>query len=306
MLDDKIFTFNSYMKRKFGGRVARISLNTGFECPWNKCIFCRKESFSPNVSVDMSKENRFEMLKKSMTFLKNRYGNKFFAAYFQSGTSTFGDKEILAKMYREAASIEGVVAMIFSTRPDYLGREEIDMILDSAPENIGEIWIELGLQSTNDNSLKWINRGHDAACYFKAVENIENFGKGKIKVAPHIILGLPGETGEDMLSTVLQSTQSPVVKGLKLHHLQIHNCTPLEKIYAKNPFPLLSVEEYIAIAADIVAKLPEDKVLFRLFTTAPAEYLIAPRWNLGTQEALRKFEEYLDKNHIVQGCRIEF
>ena len=154
--------------------------------------------------------------------------------------------------------------------------------------------------------MQWINRGHDAACYFKAVENVENFGKGKIKVAPHIILGLPGETREDMLSTVLQSTQSPVVKGLKLHHLQIHNCTPLEKIYAKNLFPLLSVEEYIAIAADIVAKLPEDKVLFRLFTTAPAEYLIAPRWNLGTQEALRKFEEYLDKNHIVQGCRIEF
>ena len=302
MLDDKIFTFNSYMKQKFGGRVARISMSTGFDCPWNKCIFCRKESFSPNVSVDMSDENRLEMLKRSMTFLKNRYGNKFFAAYFQSGTSTFGDREILAKMYREAASIEGVVAMIFSTRPDYLGKDEIGLILDSVPENIDEIWIELGLQSTNDNSLKWINRGHDAACYFKAIENVEKFGQGKIKVAPHIILGLPGETEEDMLATVLQSTQSPVVKGLKLHHLQIHNCTPLEKIYSENPFPLLSVEKYIEITASIIAKLPKDLVLFRLFTTAPAEYLIAPKWNLGTQEALRKFEEYLDANHITQGC----
>ena len=106
-----------------------------------------------------------------------------------------------------------------------------------------------------------------------------------------------------MLNTVLQSTQSPVVKGLKLHHLQIHNCTPLEKIYTENPFPLLSVEKYIEITASIIAKLPRDLVLFRLFTTAPAEYLIAPKWNLGTQEALRKFEEYLDANHITQGCQ---
>lgn len=302
MLDDKIFTFNRYMKQKFGGRVARISMSTGFDCPWNKCIFCRKESFSPNVSVDMTKADRVETLERSMNFLKNRYGNKFFAAYFQSGTSTFGDKETLAKMYREAASIKGVVAMIFSTRPDYLGKEEIQLILDCVPENIDEIWIELGLQSTNDCSLKWINRGHDAACYFKAIENVEKYGENKIKVAPHIILGLPGETEEDMLATVLQSTQSPVAKGLKLHHLQIHNMTPLEKIYAENPFPLLSVEKYIEITAKIIAKLPPDKVLFRLFTTAPAEYLIAPKWNLGTQEALRKFEEYLDANHITQGC----
>ena len=164
-------------------------------------------------------------------------------------------------------------------------------------------WSVAFLQSTNDNSLKWINRGHDAACYFKAIENVEKYGQNKIKVAPHIILGLPGETREDMLFTVLQSTQSPVVKGLKLHHLQIHNCTPLEKIYAENPFPLLSVEKYIEITADIIAKLPRDLVLFRLFTTAPAEYLIAPKWNLGTQEALRKFEEYLDANHITQGCQ---
>lgn len=302
MLDDRIFTFNRYMHQRLGGRVARISMNTGFECPWNKCIFCRKESFSPNIAVDMSKENWHEALEKNMDFLKRRYGNKLFAAYFQSGTATFGDKETLRKIYRKAAEIEGVAAMIFSTRPDYLGKEEIEMILDSVPQHIDEIWIEIGLQSTKAESLKWINRGHDAECYFKAVENIETYGKGRIKAAPHIILGIPGESEEDMLNTVLSSIKNDVVKGLKLHHLQVHNMTVLEKIYSKTPFPLLSAEEYTKLLARIIENVPKDKVFFRLFTTAPAEYLIAPKWNLGTQEALSSLERYLEENDISQGC----
>lgn len=303
MLEDKIFTFNKYMKQKFGKRVVRISLNTGFECPWNRCVFCRKESFSPNVSVDMSKENWREILNTSMTFLKKRYKNEFFAAYFQSGTSTFGDKKILKKYYREASEIDGTVALIISTRPDFLGEAEIDTILDSVSPNIKEIWVELGLQSTKSSSLIWANRGHSARDYFQAIENIEKFAGNRIKAAPHIILGIPGESDEEMIKSVLESVSSNIVKGLKLHHLQIHNGAPLEKIYARNPFPLLTMEKYIELMGKIIPVVPREKVFFRLFTTAPKEYLVAPIWRCGTKQALEELEKYLDANAIFQGCK---
>jgi uncharacterized protein len=302
-IDEMIFTFNRYMKEKFGGRVARVSFDTGFECPWGKCVFCRNDSFSPEVSVDMHKNNWRETLEKSMTFLKNRYKNKFFAAYFQSGTSTFGPEDELKKFYSTAASVKGVVTFILSTRPDYIDEEKINMILESVPAHIDEIWIELGLQSVKEESLKWIDRGHSADDYFQAVELISKIGKGRIKVAPHIILGIPGETIEDMINTVLKSIENPVVKGLKLHHLQIHRGTVLEKRYQEKPFNLLTSDEYIKIMGEIIAVIPQDKVLFRLFTTAPEEYLVAPVWNLGTQEALQKLENWLNINKITQGIR---
>lgn len=303
MLEDRILTFNRYMKERFRGRVARVSFDTGFQCPWGKCVFCRNDSFSPEVSVNMAKDNWLETLDKSMTFLKNRYQNKYFAAYFQSGTSTYGDKEKLREFYRTAGSIEGMAAFIISTRPDHLGPDEIKLILDSVPENIEEIWIELGMQSVHDNSLKWMNRGHSAQDYFKAIERIEKYAGSRIKVAPHIILGIPGEDTDDMVETVLKSIENPVVKGIKLHHLQIHRGTELEKMYREKPFHLLDAEEYIAIMSRIISELPEDIVAFRLFTTTPAEYLVAPVWNLRTQDALQKLEDYMIINKITQGNR---
>lgn len=302
-IDERIYTFNRYMKEKFGGRVARVSFDTGYECPWGKCVFCRNDSFSPDVSVNMQRDNWLEILDKSMSFLKNRYKNKFFAAYFQSGTATFGPVEKLKYFYRAAASIEGVAALIISTRPDYIDEEKISMILDTVPTHIDEIWIELGLQSVKESSLKWLDRGHSSDEYFKAVELIEKTGQGRIKVAPHIILGIPGESVDDMVNTVLKSVESGIVKGIKLHHLQIHRGTVLEKMYESEPFPLLSIEEYIKITGEIISVIPEDKVFFRLFTTTPEEYLIAPVWNLRTQEALQKLEKYLIINRIHQGIR---
>lgn len=291
------------MNEKFGGRVVRVSFDTGFECPWGKCIFCRNETFSPKVSVNMQKENWREVVDKSMTFLKNRYKNKFFAAYFQSGTSTFGPAEKLKEFYRAAASLDGVVAFIISTRPDYIDREKIELILEALPPHIDEIWIELGFQSAKESSLEWMKRGHSTDEYFKALDLIKKFGDKKIKVAPHIILGLPGETAEEMVETALKSINHPVVKGLKPHHLQVHKGTVLEKIYEKEPFELLSIDDYVKIMSEIIAVTPEEIVFSRLFTTSPEEYLIAPKWELTTQEALQKLENRLKMTKIRQGCK---
>lgn len=303
MLDERINTLNKYMKKKFGQRVVRISFDTGINCPWGKCVFCRSSSFSPEASVNMQSESWKEDMDKSRDFLARRYKAKLFAIYFQSGTSTFGPEDVLRNYYQKSVTDENIVAFIASTRPDYIDERKIDMILESVPERIDEIWIELGLQSTNDNSLRWLNRGHDVEAYFKALEIIEKYAGTRIKVAPHIILGIPGETAEDMKSTVLQSIDSRIVRGIKLHHLQVHKGTELEQIYEKEKFKLFDAQDYIKTLSDIIAEIPQDIVLFRLFTTTPETYLVAPKWNMVTQEALQKLEERLIVNKIKQGCR---
>jgi hypothetical protein len=242
-------------------------------------------------------------LDKNREFLRKRYNASLFAVYFQSGTSTFGPEEMLSDFYKKAVVDENIVAFILLTRPDYIDEKKIEMILSSVPERIDEIWIELGLQSVKDSSLKWLNRGHDAESYFKAVETIEKYAGNRIKVAPHIILGIPGETDEDMKETVLKSIESPVVRGLKLHHLQVHRGTELEKMYDEKKFKLFNIDEYIRIVGEIIGEIPEDIVMLRLFTTSPATYLIAPKWEKTTQEALQKLEEHLIVNKIIQGNR---
>ena len=303
VLEERISTVNSYMKRKFGQRVVRISFDTGLSCPWGKCIFCQNSSYSPQASVNMKNDSWLEDMKKSRNFLAKRYKASLFAVYFQSGTSTFGPDEMLMDYYRKSVTYDNIVAFILSTRPDYIDKEKIEMILKSVPERIDEVWIELGLQSIKDNSLKLLNRGHDAESYFKALDIIKEYADSKIKVAPHIILGIPGESAEDMHRTVLESIDHPVVKGLKLHHLQVHRGTELEKIYSEQNFELFTLDKYVETLSNIIAVIPEDVVLFRLFTTTPGVYLVAPKWRSTTQEALQKLEEHMIVNKIKQGCR---
>lgn len=303
MLDERINTLNKYMKNKFGQRVVRISFDTGINCPWGKCIFCRSSSFSPEASVIMGRDSWKEDMKRSRDFLARRYKAKLFAVYFQSGTSTFGPEDLLRKYYKSAVTDDEIVAFIASTRPDFIDEKKVDMILESVPDRIDEIWIEMGLQSTKNESLEWLKRGHDTETYFKALDIIEKCAGTRIKVAPHIILGVPGETPGDMKSTVLNSIDHKIVHGIKLHHLQVHKGTELETKYENERFELFDIDSYIRILSDVIGEIPENIVLFRLFTTTPDTYLVAPKWNLGTQDALQKLEEHMIVNKIRQGCR---
>ncbi len=301
MLDERIFTFNKYMNKVFGKRVSRISFDTGITCPWNKCVFCRHDSFVPENSIVVFNEGWKKQYEKTKDFLEKRYSTNLFAAYFQNGTSTFGSLNLLFKIFREALSLEGIVALIISTRPDHLGKEKIEMIVEAASGKTEEVWIELGLQSIQDESLRWLKRGHDADSYFKALDRIKKYGNGVIKVAPHIILGIPGETVDDMVETVVESVNHPVVKGVKFHHLQIHKGTELESLYFKEKFKLLDEESYFSIIGRIISLIPEDIVISRLFTTSPGNYLVAPKWNKNLQYMLEKLDDWLIKNNIVQG-----
>ncbi|MFO7734773.1 MAG: TIGR01212 family radical SAM protein [bacterium] len=304
MIADSVFTLNSYLKKHFGCRVARISFDTGCNCPWNRCVFCREDAFIPRHIVDMSKENwekKFLMVKK---ILRKRYKTDKFMAYFQSGTSTFGDSEILGKYYREAASLPGIEGLVISTRPDFLDAEKIDTILESS-EKCNEIWLESGLQTVHDSSLQLLNRGHDSESYFSALENISRLAGDRIKVAPHLILGIPGENEDDYMETVKKSLAPDIVKGVKFHHMQVHRGTVLARMYEKQPFRLFDEEEYVDLFSKIIRYVPGDKVVLRMFASAPSELLVGPRWETSVSGMIHKIEKKLKTAIIKQGDLID-
>lgn len=272
----------------------------GKPCPWSGCTFCNHDSFIPFGSLNVDDESFSEEYVKVRSRMGRRYNADKFFAYFQSGTSTCGHPEDLRRHFSKACALPGIVGLVVSTRPDYIDRERIEVILDAA-RDLDEVWIELGLQSVHDSSLALLNRGHDSESYFSAVDLIGKMGCGKIKVAPHVILGVPGETEEMMLETVVKSIEPEVVKGIKFHHLQVHNGTALAKSYRQEPFELFSSEGYMRTVAKCISSLPSDITVLRLVTTSPGTYLLAPKWNITMQNYLLMFEKYMADNGLFQG-----
>jgi len=299
-LDRYVNTFNRYLRDRFGERVARISFDTGVPCPWGKCVFCDNRVFVPSTAIVPEGdgwEARFAAQKERAAA---RYGARKFIAYFQSGTSTAGDPERLGAMYRRAARLDGVAGLSISTRPDHVSEDIVRRIVEAVPSPDTDIWMEIGLQSIHPRSLAFLNRGHDAAGYDRAVETIHRAG-GRIKVSAHLIAAIPGETTDDLRETIRRATDHPAVRGVKIHHLQVYRETPLAALFEREPFALPGEEEYIALLGDIIRVLPPRIVVMRLFTDAPDDRLLAPRWRSGTQELLRKLEEHCEKHTIFQG-----
>ncbi len=300
-LERYVLTFNRYLRERFGDRVARVSFETGLPCPWGRCVFCDNRVFVPRGAVIPGRrgwKDQFVEQKKKMV---QRYGAHKVLAYFQSGTATAGDPERLAKLYGLAAKQEGVVGLIVSTRPDYVDENIVRIVRAAAPREDFDVWIELGLQSAHEKSLRWLNRGHDASAYERAVETIAHAGGGKVKVATHLIFGIPGETPAMVKETIGLAVRHPIVQGIKIHHLQVYRGTPLAEEYAREPFPLPDEDEHLALVADVIRDLPLRVVVMRFFAEAPDAYLIAPKWVSGRQELLRKLEEYCETHRIRQG-----
>lgn len=303
MLEKFVYTANRYMKERFGNRVVRLSFDIGEPCPWGKCSFCDHSSFLPPGSIVPFSDGWKEQYLRSTKFLSDRYKTKDFIAYFQSGTSTAGDPKQLEELYKGAISLPGIRGLTLSTRPDYISKEIIEVILRVAPDDF-DIWLELGLQSTDEKTLKNIKRGHTLKEYREAIKCIENHGKDRIKVLPHLILGLPGEDEKMMKETLKQSLEHPLVRGVKLHHLQLYHNTEMKKEYLKTSFPLFEEDEYIELLARIIAHTPKDIVIMRLFSTATNDVLFAPVWHSVKPILLNKLESYLSKYKITQGMEV--
>ena len=291
---------NTYLRSLYGCRVQKITIDAGLSCPnrdgtlsTGGCIYCNARgsgtgAFTRGLSVA-------EQLRQGKQALFRRYKAKKFLAYFQSFSNTYGPVEKLKLLYDEALAVEDVVGLSIGTRPDCVGQSVLELLQGYAQEYL--IWVEYGLQSANDATLALVNRGHDTQCFKDAVSATANRG---IKICAHVILGLPNETGEDMLHTA-KTIADLRIDGIKLHLLYVVKGTRLETLYRQGKFKCLEQQEYVDRVCDFLEHIPRHMIIQRLTGDPHPAELTAPQWSLKKSETLAKIRETLEKRDSWQG-----
>ena len=287
----KYTTLNNYLKERFGEKVYKIALNGGFTCPnrdgkigTRGCIFCSKGGSgdfaeSPDLTITEQIENGKKRLEKKIK-------NGKYIAYFQAFTNTYAPVEKLRAIYTEAIIHPDIVALSVGTRPDCLGNDVL-ALLDEL-NRIKPIFVELGLQTINEDTARYIRRGYTLEVYDKAVADLHKIG---INVVTHIILGLPGESKNDMLKSVEYACK--VTDGIKLQLLHILKGTDLEKDYEQGKFEVLTLEQYTEIIKECVQIIPENVVIHRLTGDGAKKDLIAPLWSADKKTVLNTINRAL-------------
>lgn len=298
--DKRYYNLNYFLREKFGCKVFKISLDAGFSCPNRDgtvskggCIFCSERGsgdFAGNRSFSI--EDQFNNIKQVMN---KKWKEGKYIAYFQAYTNTYAPIEILREKYEEAINQEGVVALAIATRPDCLS-EEVLNLLEELNKKV-YTWVELGLQTSNEETAKKINRGYRLQVFEKAVKDLRH---RNIDVVAHVIFGLPGETRKDMLDTVRYIT-SKDVQGVKFHLLHLMKNTPLVKLYDSGELKFMTQDEYIDIICESVAITPSNIVIHRLTGDSPRNLLIGPQWSLKKWEILNSIDQKLKEKNLYQG-----
>lgn len=284
-------TFNQYITSVFPGGVRKIAVNAGLGCP-SRCTYCNNASFSP----DYAKGDIRAQIEKGKSFFSRKGTPAGYLAYFQSFTGTYGPTEKLIELYEEALSCPDVLGLVIATRPDCLADDLLDYFRrrfgNDAPEGHPYMLVEIGVETTNEETLQAIRRGHDWECSRNAILRLNDAG---IDVGAHLILGLPGETEDDFINHADRLSELPI-KTLKLHQLQIIRGTAMAAEYTAHPenFDLMTPQRYVNIIVKMLKHLREDIALDRFVSEAPSEMVLAPSWGLKPQE----FSALLEKCKI--------
>lgn len=285
---------NQYLRDTFGQKVYRIAIDGGFTCPNRDgsigsggCIFC-----SGSGSGDFAEDRRLSITKqleqgKARVAAKIKDGK--YIAYFQAFTNTYGPIDYLERIYTEAINHPDVVAISIGTRPDCLGDEVVELL--AKLNRIKPVWVELGFQTSKEDSARYIRRGYDNSVYDAAVRKLSEAG---IYTIVHVILGLPGETIEDMLNTVRYVCDSGV-RGIKLQLLHVIRGTDLEKEYNAGAFETLEFDEYIDIVIKCLSILPEDMVVHRMTGDGDRRTLVAPLWSTDKKRVLNTLNKKIQE-----------
>lgn len=273
-----MITMNDYCLKVFGEKLYKLSLDGGFTCPnrdgkldTRGCIFCSgagSGDFTSGRDVDLDTQ-----IEEAKRLVAGKYKGDSYIAYFQAFTNTYAPVEKLRELFYKAASYPGVKVISIATRPDCLQSEVIEL-LSELNKKI-PVWIELGLQTVNESTVEYIRRGYKLPVYDEAVQRLKEIG---VHVITHVILGLPGETREDMLETVCY-VKSAGSDGIKLQLLHVLKGTDLAADYEAGKFNVLSEAEYIDILMDCLKVIGDDMVVHRLTGDAPKSLLIAPMWS---------------------------
>ena len=276
-LADYVTTFGQDLLSRYGERVHKLAINAGFTCPNRDgskgrggCTFCNNATFNPAARQAPSVT---EQLAAGRRVLAKRTGARRFIAYFQAYTNTYADVGELAALYEQALIEPDVIGIAIGTRPDCVPPAVLGL-LQRIQSRGYEVWLELGLQSASDKTLQRVNRGHGFAEYISAARATQRHG---IPLCTHLIAGLPGESGRQVLET-LDQVLDLGVDGLKLHPLHVVKGTQLANTWRRGEYTPLMLEDYIEIAADVVERTPKNVAFHRLTGTAPTNLLLAPNW----------------------------
>lgn len=293
-------TLDYYYKNRFNEKVFKVSLDAGFSCPnidgtvgYNGCIYCSKlgsGEFAGNKNEPI--EVQFNKVKKIML---KKWPKAKYIGYFQAHTNTYAKVEKLKELYEKILSQENVIGLNIATRPDAISNECLDYLEELNKKTY--LTIELGLQTTNEKTSKLINRCHTLTCFEEMVSKLR---ERNIDVVVHIINGLPYETKEDMLNTIKYLNKLDI-QGIKIHMLSILKDTPLEKLYEKEHFKMLTKEEYIDIVIEQLELLRPEIVIHRITGDPKIDDLVEPNWLIKKFGVLNDIDKEMVKRDTYQG-----
>jgi radical SAM protein (TIGR01212 family) len=299
--------FGTFLRERFPFKVQKISVDGGFTCPvrdgskgWGGCSYCNNQTFTPDYCRALPTVS--EQIEAGVRFFAHKYPAMKYLAYFQSYTNTYDGLDNLARKYEEALAFPNVAGLIVATRPDCITGEMLDYFASLARKTF--VLIEYGVESTLDSTLERINRGHTFAESEDALRRTEAKG---VLAGAHLILGLPGESREDMLRHADVLSQLPLAT-LKLHQLQLIRNTQMGHEYANHPerFSIPTVDEYVDLAVDFVERLHPSIAIERFGSQSPAELLLAPDWGIKNYILTAKIERRMDERNTCQGATNEY
>ena len=288
-----MISVNQYCRREFGEKLYKISLNGGFTCPnrdgtldTRGCIFCSaggSGDFTPSIELSID-----EQINEAKKRVSEKYKGDRFIAYFQAFTNTYASVEMLRGLYLPTIMRDNIAVLSIATRPDCLGTEVLSL-LDEL-NSIKPVWVELGLQTTKKESAEYIRRGYELPVYDNAVRELNSIG---IHTVTHVILGLPGESDEDMLNTVRHVVKSGC-KGIKLQLLHVLKNTDLAEVFNSGKFKTMEMDEYIELLKKCVEILPDDMVVHRLTGDGAKKDLISPLWTGDKKRVLNEIKKAIN------------
>ena len=300
----RYFDLKSYWRNRFGCRVHKLPIDAGFTCPnrdgrvgQGGCIYCDNRGSMLRQAGDLPSVG--EQIRRGKVFYRLNGKVEKFIAYFQTFTNTYGPLEKLRALYDEALAEEDMIGLSIGTRPDCVPEETLALIRSYAERC--DVWLEFGLQSIHDRTLRAINRGHDAAAFRDAVRRTQG---SPVQVCTHIIVGLPGESHEEIMETARAIAGLPI-QGIKIHSLLALRGTSLGEQYERGELALMSREEYIAMVCDILEVLPPQMVIQRLTADGYRDIFLGPQWAKNKLSVLNAIDRELEARNSWQGKKYE-
>ena len=291
---------NDFLKEKFNEKIYKVSLDGGFTCPNRDgkvsrggCIFCSENGSGDFTATKL--KSIHAQIEEQIDLVSKKYKGDKYIAYFQNFTNTYAEVSYLRKIYEEALSHEKIVGLAIATRPDCLEDDVLELLAELNKKTF--LWVELGLQTLNDDVAKYFNRAYETEIYKEASEKLNRLN---IKFVTHIIIGLPKEEDDDYLKTAIFA-QNCGTWGIKLHLMYVVKNTPLEKLYLNGDLKVNTKEEYVEKIVNVLENISSEIVVHRLTGDGDRETLVAPLWSIKKIDVLNSIHKELKRRNTYQG-----